>query len=77
MTWRERRCIQSPRFSTRVSFLYRDFTLWCERNNDWPCEEEQFTRLLRLAGTRLYSIGSLLLASGIGLVADVNAYREM
>jgi hypothetical protein len=57
--------------------LYRDFTLWCESNNDWACEEEQFVGLLRQSGTRLYSVGYLLLASGIGLVADVNAYREI
>ena len=77
MAWLKTRCVASPRFSTNVDALFRDFAAWCERNEDWPCEREQFLALMQQSQTKLYSIGNLILASGIGLVDDVDAAKQM
>jgi hypothetical protein len=77
IAWLRARCVASPRFSTNVDALYRDFCEWCELNNDWPCDRDQFLALVQQSQTRLHSIGDVILASGIGLAVDVEAARQM
>ena len=77
MTWRKDRCAFSSRFSTSVDALYRDFCDWCDEQNDWPCDREQFLALMQQSQMRLYSIGNLILASGIGLATDYDKAKQM
>jgi hypothetical protein len=69
--WLNTRCAISPRFSTNVDALYRDFAVWCEERNDWPCSLDVFTELLRQAQFTITRARDVMLVEQIGLLEDV------